>query len=290
MQVEYAAAYPDLYRRHWWWRVRERILLRTISGLVRGRSDARILDVGCGAGLFFDALEPLGHVEGVESNAEAVAASGRWRHRIMPGPLTDSGPQFDVVLLLDVIEHIAEPGPLLRTVARRLAPRGVVVITVPAFQALWTSHDVLNEHVTRYSRRTLRRLIEHHGFAVRSIRYFFPSLVALKGLVRAVEAVTTATPRVPEVPSTLVNGAIQAWLGVEEAVFGWLPFGGSVLAVAELSEGGQRSPSVGSLSQDPLHDDHVAPDAIETGVPLVDPDLTKPVARAQRAGRGVLRK
>jgi SAM-dependent methyltransferase len=236
MQVEYAAAYPDLYRRHWWWRVRERILLKTISGLVRTHPAPRILDVGCGAGLFFDALEPLGHVEGVESNADAVARSGRWRERITTGPLADSGPRFDVVLLLDVIEHVANPTPLLQTVARRLTPRGAVVITVPAFQALWTSHDVLNQHARRYSRRALRQLLEGQGFTVRSLRYFFPSLVLIKGMVRVKEAVTTATPRVPQIPPGLVNNAIQAWLGFEDTVFGWLPFGGSVLAVAERAE------------------------------------------------------
>ncbi len=58
MDTTYAAVYPELYRKHWWWRVRERVLLRKIGSLLKTTSGtARILDVGCGAGLFFDALK-----------------------------------------------------------------------------------------------------------------------------------------------------------------------------------------------------------------------------------------
>jgi len=53
MDPRYAAIYPDLYRNHWWWRVRERMLVATIRRLVT-EPPIRILDVGCGAGLFFD--------------------------------------------------------------------------------------------------------------------------------------------------------------------------------------------------------------------------------------------
>ena len=72
MDSVYAAAYPELYRKHWWWRVREEILLETVARLLAGQSRARILDVGCGAGLFFDALDRFGHVEGIESDRSAI--------------------------------------------------------------------------------------------------------------------------------------------------------------------------------------------------------------------------
>ena len=75
MDAQYAAAYPELYQRHWWWRVREEILLRNIRTILAGTPEARILDVGCGAGLFFDELEQFGHVEGVESDRAVVEQS-----------------------------------------------------------------------------------------------------------------------------------------------------------------------------------------------------------------------
>ena len=77
MDATYTAAYSQLYREHWWWRLREEILLSTIGRLLAGSRNARILDVGCGAGLFFDGLQAFGRVEGIESDPIAVEQSGR---------------------------------------------------------------------------------------------------------------------------------------------------------------------------------------------------------------------
>src|SRR5947207_3124809 len=109
MDVQYAAAYPELYHRHWWWRVREEILLRKIRRILPDGHDARILDVGCGSGLFFDRLEQFGYVEGVEADQAAVERSGRWRNRIAVGNLDATyspAARYDLILMLDVLEHI----------------------------------------------------------------------------------------------------------------------------------------------------------------------------------------
>ena len=232
MDREYGAAYPRLYREHWWWRSRERILVKVIAGLVEGMDSPRILDVGCGAGLFFDVLERFGHVEGIESDEDAIALSGRWRERIHTGELSPDGDPLDLVLMLDVIEHIPEPRALLATVARRLSSRGRALVTVPAFQGLWTSHDVLNHHVRRYDAGTLRHDLGDAGLDVIRTRYLFPSLVLPKLATRVAESFTTPAPQVPSIPPKPINAAVQAWLGVEDALFGWVPFGGSVMAVA----------------------------------------------------------
>ena len=235
MDRDYAAAYPRLFREHWWWRSRERILLRIIGRMVEGIDQPRILDVGCGAGLFFDALEPFGHVEGVESDADAVAGSGRWRSRITVGELSESGDPVDLALLLDVLEHVPDPAALLSTVKARLSPRGQVLVTVPAFQCLWTSHDVLNHHVRRYTARGLSEALAAAGLATVSTRYLFPSLVLPKLATRVAEALTEPAPQVPSIPPAPINGAIQSWLALEDALLGWLPFGGSVMAVGRVA-------------------------------------------------------
>jgi 2-polyprenyl-3-methyl-5-hydroxy-6-metoxy-1,4-benzoquinol methylase len=235
MDARYAQAYPELYRRHWWWRVREEILLDTIARLRRGRGSARLLDVGCGAGLFFDALERFGHVEGIESDAESVAGAGRWRSRIHVGSLDGMyhpAAPFDLILMLDVLEHVPEPDALLQSAARVLAPQGRVLITVPAFTWLWTTHDELNHHLRRYARGDLRALIARAGLRMESSAFLFQSLVVPKLLVRVREGLSASKPRVPAIPSPALNGAIQSWFRAEHALVGWLPFGASLLAVA----------------------------------------------------------
>ena len=90
MDTAYATAYADLYRNHWWWRTRETILLRKLADLIDRARPARILDVGCGAGLFFDALARFGHVEGIESDAALVAAEWTVARANPVGELDDS--------------------------------------------------------------------------------------------------------------------------------------------------------------------------------------------------------
>ncbi len=237
MDATYAAAYARLYREHWWWRVREGILLRTIRQILGARSrDARILDVGCGAGLFFDALEAFGHVEGIEADRVAVEQSGRWRDRIHLGALATfrSHAAYHLILLLDVLEHVEHPEILLRQGAAMLAPGAAVLVTVPAFDWLWTSHDDLNHHVKRYSAKEMRRLLRNAGFEVEETRYLFPSLVLPKLLIRAREALAPSSASVPRVPGRLLNRALAGWFRAETLIAGWLPFGSSLLVVARL--------------------------------------------------------
>jgi SAM-dependent methyltransferase len=235
MDTDYAAAYPDLYARHWWWRVREGILLGKIRRLLEDVPDARILDVGCGAAMFFDALERFGRVEGVESDVSAVERSGQWRSRIALGHLDEAfRPEapFNLILMLDVLEHVPHPESVLARARQVLRPDGRILITVPAFSWLWTSHDELNHHCTRYSAGALRALVAGSGLVPVETGYLFQSLVLPKLLVRAKESLMPGRSRVPSVPRPAINRMIQGWFRVEHAVAGWLPFGGSAFAVA----------------------------------------------------------
>jgi 2-polyprenyl-3-methyl-5-hydroxy-6-metoxy-1,4-benzoquinol methylase len=235
MDAQYAAAYPELYRRHWWWRVREEILLRKIRGILADVPKARILDVGCGAGLFFDELEQFGHVEGVESDRTAVEHSGRWRSRIVVGNLDaayEPAAPFDLILMLDVLEHIQDTDRLLRRAADVLTTGGRILVTVPAFKWLWTAHDEMNHHVTRYTAGELRTALTRVGLHVVDTHYLFHSLVLPKAIVRATEALVQRVPRVPGIPPAPIDKLLRAWFRTEHLMSDWLPFGSSVVAVA----------------------------------------------------------
>jgi 2-polyprenyl-3-methyl-5-hydroxy-6-metoxy-1,4-benzoquinol methylase len=235
MDAAYTAAYADLYRRHWWWRVRERILLDRIRDLLGELSKTpRILDVGCGAGLFFDALEQFGHVEGIESDPIAVEQSGQWRSRIHLGDLDTfkANEPFDIILALDVIEHMDEPDVLLRHAGELLAPGGRILVTTPAFEWLWTSHDRLNHHRKRYTAPEMRSLVRKAGLYPIDTQYLFQSLIVPKMLMRTAEALFPAAPSVPSIPPDAVNRALEIWFRAENGLVGWLPFGSSVMTVA----------------------------------------------------------
>lgn len=236
MNVDYADQYATLYRTHWWWRARERVLLDEIASIVGPQPPPlRVLDVGCGAGLFFDALSHLGEVEGIESDGSLVASAGRWQSHITHGSLDDSfapAHRFDLVLMLDVLEHLHDPVTPLKRALALTTPTGALVVTVPALRWLWTRHDDLNEHVTRYSRRELVELLTRTGWHVGKAEYLFASLVPGKLAVRAVEAITRPVPESPQVPSPFINRLAQRWLEIESSCRSVLPIGTSLLAVA----------------------------------------------------------
>jgi len=235
MDPQYAAIYPDLYRHHWWWRVRERMLVETIRSLTSD-GPVRMLDVGCGAGLFFDVLQQFGDVTGIEAHPDCVKGDNQWAPRIICGELDESyspPAPFDLILALDVLEHVPNATTLLRHAARVLNPRGRILVTVPAFQWLWTSHDELNHHVRRYTARQLRSTIEQAGLAVHKIRYLFPSLILPKLAVRLTETVVSRPRRLPNIPGPVLSGALQTWFWSEFKLLP-LPFGTSVLAIAAL--------------------------------------------------------
>lgn len=236
MDPEYTIAYGRLYREHWWWRVREHILLQKIRKIREGKPAGRILDVGCGAGVFFDALEGFGEIEGVESDVAAVEQSGRWRRAIHVGELDRSftpGHAFDLILLLDVLEHLHHPEDVLRRAAELLAPGGLVLVTVPSFDWLWTSHDDLNHHLKRYTAAEMRDLLGRAGLTAVETRFLFQSLIVPKLAVRVKEKLTSSAPALPRVPSRPLNATLQFWYRLEEAVAGRLPFGSSLMAVAQ---------------------------------------------------------
>lgn len=237
MDAGYLGAYRDLYMRHWWWRAREALLTREIEHLAATGSFGRILDVGCGDGLFFPTLQRFGDPFGIEPAAEMLTPDGPWRGRIHAGPLDASyqpGHQFGLVLALDVIEHLADPHAFLDHVRRVIAPGGWFIATVPAFRALWTAHDDLNEHVTRYRRGELATLVASHGLTVTRTRYFFVLLAAAKVFVRVLETVRRPPRRPPHVPIAPINATLEFACRAEHAVLGrrapW--FGSSLLLVA----------------------------------------------------------
>jgi len=239
MQADYAQAYRDLYDKHWWWRSREELIVEALRD--RGLSGQRsaILDVGCGDGLFFDRLSEFGVVEGVEPDLSLLRDDGPHRPRIYALPFDDGfrpGRTYDVILMLDVLEHLRDPESALKHALTLLAPDGTFVATLPAFNALWTSHDVINQHVTRYDLAMFRRLARATGLRIDTARYFFHWVAAVKLAVHLGERVMPgkrAAPRAPRVPPAAINQLLYKLTRLEQWLLGHvaLPFGSSLLVV-----------------------------------------------------------
>ena len=245
MQESYSIIYADLWRRHWWWRVRHELVMRTVAQLFHGDdtppSGRTIFDIGCAGGVSFDDLSQYGEVYGLEPDPTLVDACPQWRACI---ELTGFGPdyaplrQYDLVLMLDVLEHIEDDAAALGSLQQLLKPRGRAILTVPALQSLWSVHDVTNRHYRRYDKMGLQRLIEDSGFAVRELRYFFIwplGLMYLRKLLHGTKE-RPGKPYTVTVPPGPVNRLFASLSRTEQRLMRlgvhW-PLGSSLLAVVE---------------------------------------------------------
>lgn len=236
MEREYGRRYRALYRCHWWWRAREALILQVLQRHLPTAARHRVLDVGCGDGLFFDRLVALGaDVYGVEPDADLVRDDGPYRDRIHIGRFDDSydtDRRFTLITMLDVLEHMPDPSAALRRARHVAAPGAWWLVTVPALRGLWTRHDDLNRHYARYTRSTLAQLLKAAQLEIVRLEYFFHWLVPVKLAVRLKERLLDSDPAVPGVPPRLVNRTLYLVSRMEMATVGRLGIlpGSSLLA------------------------------------------------------------
>jgi SAM-dependent methyltransferase len=222
---------------HWWYRGRRRVLRAELDRLPLA-PDPRLLDAGCGSGRTLDDLATYGRVSGIDLSEAAVASAWRRGHddvrvaAVEEIPFPDSA--FDVVTCLDVIEHTRDDRVTLAELLRVTRPGGLLLATVPAYQALWSSHDTANLHYRRYDRSSLRTAALAAGWDVVSDTYFNGLLLAPAAAVRFASRWRTQTHSDLEATPQILNGVLELPLRLESrilAVGSRLPAGLSLLAV-----------------------------------------------------------
>ena len=232
----------ELDERHWWYRARREILGDLIRRRIRLPANARILEVGCGTGHNLPMLQRFGRVDAIEVDGAARAiASRRLGHAVMDSPLPElhgvPDATYDLIAILDVIEHIDQDVAGLSALRRKLRPGGRILITVPAFPWMWSAHDVVNHHKRRYTRRTLRRLIAEAGLRLELLSWFNSLLFPLAAAARVAGRLTGRGHGDDRLPPALVNRLFETLFGLERYAIGRVPFppGVSLAAIASAS-------------------------------------------------------
>ncbi|HWI88624.1 MAG TPA: class I SAM-dependent methyltransferase [Sphingomicrobium sp.] len=231
----------ELDDRHWWYRGRREVLAALIRRIVRPPQDAEILEIGCGTGHNFPMLGAFGHVDALELDDQMRAyAERRLGRNVMSAPLPelagvpDRG--YDLIGAFDVIEHIDDDRPAIAAIATKLKPGGKFVMTVPAHQWMWSTHDVVNHHKRRYSKRSLRDLIEGSPLRLEALGYFnsllFPAAVAERVASKA-RGKDEASLSLPPAP---LNAVLERTFAAERHLIGRVPLppGLSLYAVASV--------------------------------------------------------
>jgi len=172
---------------HWWYRGRRLILTAELRQLPLP-AGAQLLDAGCGSGRTLLELQRYGSVSGIELSSQAAElARARGDFDVRIGRLEELpwDPQtFDLVTCMDVIEHTPDDRATLRELRRVCKPGGWLLLTVPAYQSLWSVHDEVNYHYRRYVRAMLRSAAGGAGWEVRRMTSFNTLLLAPAAAVR----------------------------------------------------------------------------------------------------------
>ena len=173
--------------RHWWYRGRRAVIRAELDALALP-PDAQVLDAGCGSGRTMQELQDYGTVRGIELDEEAAElARSRGHGEVAVGRLEQlpwPDRTFDLITSLDVIEHTPDDRATLAELLRVCRPGGWLLVTVPAYPALWSVHDEANHHYRRYSRTTLRSAAAGAGWTVTRMTSFNSVLLAPAAVVR----------------------------------------------------------------------------------------------------------
>lgn len=188
---------------NWWFRGRRYLLSNLVKGL--RLSDALILDAGCGTGFARGELSKGGTVIGLDASPEAIAQGldgspvASCVSLIQDTPFRDG--TFDLVVALDLIEHLADEMPALKEIHRLCKPGGHFFVTVPAYQSLWSKHDEALGHYRRYTDCEIRERLRESGFEVRRSSYvvssILPAAAAFRMLRRKFGRESTGTDLFP---------------------------------------------------------------------------------------------
>jgi 2-polyprenyl-3-methyl-5-hydroxy-6-metoxy-1,4-benzoquinol methylase len=166
---------------HWYYRAKYGAMVDWIRRSDLDIGTAQVGDFGCGAGLFLSLLISGGlfqreNLLGIDSAYEKAGFLSNSGVRVVPNLENEN--QFDLFLLMDVLEHIEDDRAVFRSVLEHCRPGGYLFVTVPAMEWLWSGHDFYLGHKRRYTVNSLARLFKAEpNLEILGLHYFYASIL-----------------------------------------------------------------------------------------------------------------
>ncbi|MGE6757056.1 class I SAM-dependent methyltransferase [Corallococcus interemptor] len=232
--------YDQSSAEHFWFTWRLRALLRLLRDVqAPTTAPLRALDVGSGPGILASQVESASawSVDAADLNLGALERCAPRRGRTLYYDVTEERPElkghYDAVFVFDVIEHLPDPMPLLRSAVAHLKPGGLFLVNVPALQACFSQYDVEVGHLRRYTTASLGEALSPLGLRTVALRYWGLSLLPALVARRATMPVGRPQERIVErglvPPSKLVDGALRVLMHAETRLSARPLLGTSVL-------------------------------------------------------------
>jgi SAM-dependent methyltransferase len=177
MDKAFESVYHQVEERHWWFQARRDMIFRTLRRYRAGK-ESKILDIGCSGGALLGFLKQKGfnNLYGIDTSGDAINLckdKDLKNSFVMDGakPEFEKG-VFDIIIASDILEHIKDDRAALAEWSRILKSGGMLILFVPAFKFMWSSHDEMNHHYRRYAKRGLTSLLHASGFRMEKVSYW----------------------------------------------------------------------------------------------------------------------
>lgn len=208
---------------HFWFRWRFKALQGLISSLKLPQNEPlRVLDVGGGHGVLRSQIESTTawNVDVVDLDRAALARCATGRGRVLFYDILEKREPFlnsyDIILMMDVLEHIEHTAPFLEATAAHLRPAGTLLLNVPALPICMSIYDRAAGHFRRYQKDTLATEFDPSIFEMLEQRYWglslVPAILARKAILdfrdREDDAISTGFPTPPRVADALLRGLL----------------------------------------------------------------------------------
>lgn len=246
MDKKYVAQYGLLENTHWWFIIRQRIILQAIKKYVATQHSVplKILNVGAATGGSSKWLSSLGQVTSLENDPLFISYLEEQGIAVMDASVTNiplPDESFDLVCAFDVIEHVADDKQAVRELIRVCKLGGRVCVTVPAFQSLWSTHDEVNGHHRRYQAKQLQQLVQPQSATELYSSYFNSILFIPVFIFRKMQRLFSSPSNAAQsdfqyfTHNKIFNGLMKLLFGLEVFLlkFFRLPFGVSLILLLE---------------------------------------------------------
>lgn len=231
-EKQYSDVYPDGMEKHYWILSRNRIVEAQLRKYVS--AEETILDIGAGCGITVKWLRQKGfNCYGCEPGLPKIVADIKSRVFVSQDAFSlplNFRSRVKAILMLDVLEHIKDPGPFLKKCRSEFPNLNTMLITVPAGPKLWSNYDEYYGHYRRYDLDSLKELLKISGFRLTDSGYFFHLLYVPARLLTKFVKKRSAHLLPPSLP--IIHSLIASALYLETFIIpkSWL--GTSLLAVA----------------------------------------------------------
>lgn len=170
---------------HFWFRARKNLIEKLLDSALKGNNN-EILDIGCGTGDELKILKKFGTVTALDINNSAVKIAEQTGFQVIVGDIQNIKleKKYNCICCFDLLEHLKYDEKALQNIYNALKPNGLFIFTVPAYQCLFSSHDIHLEHFRRYNKRKIIKKLKSNNFIIKRIAFWNSLLFPLMALFR----------------------------------------------------------------------------------------------------------